>query len=44
MNKRANALGDFVVSFLGDSWMIGKDHGETILISLKLGVIPFLEE
>jgi hypothetical protein len=44
MNKRANTLGDFATLFLGDAWMIGKDHGERILITLKLGVIPCLED
>jgi hypothetical protein len=40
----SNTLDDIVASFLCDSWRLGKDNGEPSLMSLDLGVIPFLEQ
>jgi hypothetical protein len=43
MESGANALHDFGALFLWDV-RLGKDHGETSLMSLELGVMPCLEE
>jgi hypothetical protein len=43
MKRRANALDDISSLFMCDAWRLGKYHGEPSLMSLELGVIPFLE-
>jgi hypothetical protein len=43
MKRIDNALYDISSLFMCDAWRLGKYHGEPSLMSLDLGVIPFLE-
>jgi hypothetical protein len=43
MENGSNALHDFGALFFWDV-RLGKDHGDTSLMSLELGVLPCLEE
>jgi hypothetical protein len=44
IESRANALHYFVALFLLDAWRLWKDHQEPNVMSLELGVMPYLEE